>query len=132
MADVVAAVVAALDDELTLDRIYGARLPKTEAQNMPRKAIVVRASGGGQLASGWMPTVDGRIDLRCYGATPYEAAELSGEASVALHGISDVATDHGRILWCALSGGATQLTEPDTNWDLVLTTWQVYGTWLDT
>ena len=55
--DAVAALVAYLRGDaevaaLVVGRVYGAELPPQEAAQMPRKAVVVAASGGGSTGPG--------------------------------------------------------------------------------
>lgn len=129
--DAVAATVDLLDG-LAAGRVFGARLPQAQVQHMPRAAIVVRAAGGaGTFGGGYLPVVDDRVDVRAYGETPWEASQLAEEASRLLHAIRDVQTVHGRVLWCRRGGGPVDVTETQTGWDLVLTSWQVFGEWLE-
>ena len=129
--DAVAAVVELLAD-LAGGRVYGGKLPRSEGEHMPREAIVVRAAGGaGTFGGGYMPTIDDRVDVRCYGATDWEAKQLSHAASRRLHRVDDAQTAYGRVFWARRGGGATDVTETETGWPLTLTSWQVYGDWLD-
>lgn len=123
MADPVAALVAYLNDQMTVD-VYGATF-----QGNPPGGLV-RSAGGGQLAQGYMPTVDARLDVRWYHDTDWEAAELDRQAARLLHHVRNVDTAHGRIRWCRIAGGPTQLRDGQTGWPMALTSWQVYGDWL--
>lgn len=128
--DAVAAVVAILSESPAVERCFGGGLPTKEAGSMPRAAVVVRDAGGGSLAAGYLPTVDGRLDVSCYGATEWEAKQLAGAVNRILHHLKPTSTDYGRVLWCKHGGGPSDLAAPGTGWPLVLTTWQVYGDWL--
>ena len=94
---------------------------------MPRTAIIVRRAGGGALQSGFLPTVDITVDVRCYGANDVEASELGGQVAVLLHNLRDTTTPAGRIMWCRSAGVLSDQTEPSTGWPFTLQTWQVYG-----
>ena len=109
------------------ERVFRPRLPQSEAKNMPRKAIIVRRAGGGTLQSGFMPTVDLRVDIRCYGANDVEASELGSQVTVLLHNLRDTTTPAGRIMWCRSAGVLSDQTEPSTGWPVTFQTWQVYG-----
>ena len=124
MADAAAAVVELLDDVLAVP-VYGGSFRGSPP------GVLVRASGGGVLAAGWMPTVDVRVDVRAYGDTDWEAAEIDRQAAVLLHNVRSTDTGHGLIRWCRIEGGPNQIRESDTGWTAVLSTWQVYGDWLD-
>lgn len=131
MADLVAATVVALR-EAGVPRVFGVELPPDEHEHMPRRCVVVRGSGGGLLPTAhWMPTGDQRVDVRGYGATPYEAAETEQQVATVLHGWRtgsvDVAGQPVRVLWFRHSGGPNQLRDADTDWPYVLSSWQVYG-----
>ena len=134
MADPVAALVAYLNSELnalsdTYSDVYGATVYGGSFQGQP-PGVLVRASGGGLLASGYMPTVDARVDVRCYHHTDWQTAQLDRMIAYLLHRIDHVATDHGVIRWCRLAGGPNQLRESQTRWPVMMSAWQVYGDWL--
>lgn len=120
MSDPVAAVVEILDAQLGVP-VYGASF-----RGEPPGALV-RASGGGSLTIGFLPSVDATVDVRVYHDSDWEASKVDRQVRNLLHNVQDVSTSHGLVRWCALSGGPNQLQESDTGWPLVLTTWQVYG-----
>lgn len=127
----VAAVVELLSG-LAAGRVYGVKLPADQIEHMPREAIVVRAAGGaGFFGGGYLPTVDDRADVRCYGATSWEAHQLSTAAGLILHQVREETTSQGRVMWARRGGGPNDVTETQTGWELVLTSWQVMGEWLD-
>lgn len=124
---------AALREVLLAADVAGGRVDAGSlhsADGMPTDTVLLRAAGGGVLAAGWMPTVDARVDVRSYAATDWEATQLDRQVARLLNGLRHEHTGHGRILWCRFAGGPTQAREPDTDWPLVLSTWQVYGDWL--
>lgn len=131
--DPVAATVDFLTDAgLAAGRVWGVALPGSETANMPRRAIVVRAAGGtGSAGGGYLPTVDERVDVRCYGEDPWDAKELANQAGRLLHYAGDEQTAHGRIISATRSGGTSDITETDTGWPLALTSWLVLGNWLE-
>lgn len=131
------AVVAAVRDFLVdagvaSGRVFGGSLPDDQDAHMPRRAVVVRAAGGaGTFGGGYMPVTDRRVDVRCYGAGEWDAGQLSDEVDRLLHHVRDAATSHGRIKWARQAGGPADVTETDTSWQFVLTSWQVFGGWLE-
>lgn len=131
--DAVAAVVQLLVGAgLAGGRVFGGSLPQEENEHMPRAAVVVRDAGGaGTFGGGYLPTVDDRVDVRCYAASEYAAKQLSVAVSLVLHRARDFTTGHGRVLWARRAGGPVAVRETQTGWELNLTSWQVYGTWLD-
>lgn len=129
--DAVAAVVDFLSD-LADGRVWGSTLPDTETEHMPRAAIVVRAAGGpGTFGGGYLPVVDDRVDIRCYGPDAWTAKQLANDAGARLHRARDESTPYGRIMWAAASGRPSELTETDTGWPLTLISFQVLGDWWD-
>ena len=122
-----ATAVAHVLSDAGFERVFRPRLPQSEAQNMPRTAIVIRRAGGGALQQGFMPTVDMRVDIRCYGANDVEASELGSQVATVLHNLRDTTTPAGRIMWCRSAGVLTDQNEPSTGWPLTFQTWQVYG-----
>lgn len=124
MPDPVAAVVAYLNEQMDA-AVYGATF-----QGQPPGGLV-RSAGGGLLAQGFMPSVDVRLDVRWYHDTDWQAAELDRQSSRLLHVVRNARTDHGTIRWCRIVGGPNQLRDGQTSWPMTLTTWQVYGDWLD-
>jgi hypothetical protein len=122
--------VAHILTDAGLSRVFRPRLPQSEAQNMPRQCVIVRRAGGGALQDGYMPTVDIRVDIRCYGANDVEAMQLGEQVARILHNVRDVTTPAGRVMWCRTAGAISDQTEPSTGWPMTFQTWQVYGPFL--
>ena len=56
------------------DRVDGGELPRDEVNKQPKEWVVVRASGGASIGPGarsYAPWVNTRMDIRCYGNTPF-------------------------------------------------------------
>lgn len=119
--DVVAAVVTVLraDAGVAINRVYYAELPQSEIANMPRQAIVVRKVGGFTSDRARVRYQKQRIDVKCYGETPYEAAEIELAVYDALKQMEPQDVDTCRIWDAEVSSGAIDLREPDTQWPLV-------------
>lgn len=82
MADIVTAIVDLLKADAGIagsagEHVYGGELPADVAATMPRHAIVVQPSGGAPYQpAGTLDLEAQRLDLICYGPTPFEASEL--------------------------------------------------------
>lgn len=113
----IAALVAA--------RVFGEELPKSETASMPRKCIVVEPSGPGSLGGGYQEYGDLRVDLRCYGETPYEARRLQRAAYGALKALRRKVHSGVLLHWAIRSGGPIGLRDPDTDWPFVFESYQV-------
>ncbi|MDZ4307562.1 hypothetical protein, partial [Allopontixanthobacter sp.] len=76
-ADLTAAVTAYLKSDAALaalvgTRVFGGEMPPAETAQMPRKALVLRASGGVSLTAGSHAEHDTqRLDLFSFGETPH-------------------------------------------------------------
>ena len=60
-------------------RVWAPELPEEEIKEMPRQCVVVTRSGGASTGPGarsYAPWLNNRLDVRCYGKTPYEAEVL--------------------------------------------------------
>lgn len=130
MPDPVAALVAWLRTQtvltsLTATRIYGAELPT--AEGMPRKAVVVRASGTGFRGNGvdyhTVPIVAMRVDIRCYGETPAEAMAVYRALRPVLKSLRRTTQGTCVLHWCNPETGAIAEREPDTLWPFVHSSW---------
>lgn len=124
--DASAAVASLLVDAGLADgRVWRPSMPQSEAATMPRRQIVVRRTGGGALTQAFMPSGDQRLDVRCYGSDAADAIDLERQVTSLMHYLRDVDTPYGRIMWCRLSGGASDQVEPQTSWPFTMTSWQV-------
>lgn len=122
-----ATAIAHVLTDAGINRVFRPRLPQSQAADMPRTCVVVRRAGGGTLQSGYLPTVDIRVDVRCYGENDNEASVLGDQVVRILHNLRDTTTPAGRIMWCRMAGVISDQTEPSTGWPLTLQTWQVFG-----
>ena len=81
--NITAAIVEILRDDPAVQAIVAARvfapeLPRDEV-DQTRALVVVSPSGGGSLGPGarsYVKWVVNRMDVTCYGSTPYEASQL--------------------------------------------------------
>jgi len=131
MADPVGALVAILRADTiiaaALDaRVFGGELPADETAHMPRRAIVLRASGGTSLMGGsFVETDTVRIDLFAYGATPKEAGDLAMSAALVLRRVRRQVAAGTLIHWINNAGGYSSSREPVTEWPRSMQSFQV-------
>ena len=121
-ADLEAGVVAYLKTVADLaalvdGRVFAGELPARETGSMPRKALVLRRSGGVSLTGGSHAEADAqRIDLFSYGETPRDAGRVMATAALAMRRLRR--SVHGGVLlqWANPASGATPDREPQTEW----------------
>lgn len=124
--NVTEAVIALLHDEVSAEvggRIYGTELPVAEVAYMPRATIVVAASGGagsGAGARSRAPWVQNRIDVRCYGETPYAADQVHNAVYRALTQTAWQVYGDTAIVDAEVSGGPLPGRDGDADWPYTL------------
>lgn len=102
-------------------RVYVTRVPANEASLMPRKAVTLTGAGG-ISGRGYNPIRNGRVDVRCFGATPFEAAAVYGAVYAAL---KFAARPTDNLINAIEESGRIDMEDPDTRWPFVLSVWQV-------
>lgn len=126
--DPVAAIVALLRDDadvaaLVGTRVFGVELPSSEAPSMPRAAVVISGSGGSGIGAGsYVPIGQPRMDVRCYGATHADAAELHWTVYERLKHIAGEV--YGQVLIYSASVESSAMYLRDEDWPLVLSVWR--------
>lgn len=130
MTDPVAAVVAFLkaDDAvaaLTGSRVFGGELPGREAKSMPRAAVVLKPAGGGLLGTGSADFGDQRLDVDCYASTPLGAWTLHLAVYTALKHLRRGVYAETLVHWAKPSTKGTLARDPDTDWPIAVSSWQV-------
>lgn len=121
-ADLQAGLVAYLSAQsgvafLVGDRVFGGELPSEEAAFMPRRALVIRLSGGVSLTG--ESTLDHdtqRFDVFSYGKTPLQAGTVMSQADHALRSLTRGVWADCLIHRVNSAGGASQGREPVTEW----------------
>lgn len=133
VADPVAALVAILRAAPTAaiggagNRVFGGELPAEEAELMPRRTIVIRASGGVSLTAGSYAEADTtRVDLFAYDATPAKAAELCAWAALQLRRIERQVAAETLVHWVQPAGGYSSGREPVVEWPRAFQSFQVF------
>lgn len=108
-------------------RVYGAELPIEEAEQQPRGAIVIRASGGVSLTGASDAEHDTvRLDLFAYGPTPKVAADLCSWAALQFRRAQRVKAAHTLVHWIRPAGGYSSAREPETEWPRAFQSFQVF------
>lgn len=130
MADIITAIVDVLKADAGVAAIsgahgYGDELPEAIIPDMPRPAFVVRPSGGApfQPRSTVVLTAQ-RIDLVCYGATPYEADRLRRAAAPVLIGLKRRLVGSVLIHWAQSAGGYLTGRDRDGKWPYAFQSFQ--------
>ena len=89
----------------------------------PRKTIMLVASGGaggGRGARTRMRWVENRIDVRCYGETPYQADVLHNKVYPAMIDLEGYTSDDTRLVTAEVSGGPLPARDGDADWPFTL------------
>ena len=105
-------------------RVYSGELPKSEADNMPRQAVVVTLAGGGGPASD-VPIMQIVVDVTCYGATGLEATTLYLAARAALRTLRREMLSDSLLHSAVEVSGPLELRDPDTHWPFTWSSWRV-------
>lgn len=125
-------VVGALVD----GRIYGGELPPSDAQNMPRTALVVSAAGlgvggarggrgGSPGAYDFLGVSARRIDVKAYGADTLTADKLQAAAHHALKNWAGGVVDRHLVRPVMHVAGPVYARDPLTDWPMYVTTYHV-------
>lgn len=131
MSDPIGALVAWLRADadtaaLAGANVFGAELPADAVARLPANAIVVSASGGVSLTGDSDADVDTqRIDLTCYGATPFEAEQLRRVAARALRRLSRRIVAGTLIHSVSTAGGYSAGRDRDGEWPRAFQSFQV-------
>jgi len=120
MTDILAALLVYLETDVNVTaqvgtRIFAGELPRKEIDNMPRKAAVLRYSGGIENNS-FVPLARPRVDITSYGATYFEAGEVDRAIYTALKAMDRETVDNVLLHGAALSGGPLMLKDPQAGW----------------
>ncbi len=107
-------------------RIHGLALPKAEADDMPRKNVVLRMAGGlGVGSRGFAKIHTVRIDVFNYGATPFESAEVWRASHDAMKTIDRQVYNSTLLHSADQAGGPVWLTDPDGDWPVTVESWML-------
>ena len=106
---------------LVSTRVFGEELPNGETNNMPRPCIVI-ASNGGRFDNDLLQVAVYRFQVRSYGATLEQAANLDFAVYDALkHLIRWGSLGMAGILTVSVESGPFLTRDPDTRWPYSMT-----------
>lgn len=131
-ADLIAGLVALLLADagvaaLAPARVFGGELPASEAEFMPRAALVVAASGGVSLTAGSYAEHDtARVDLFAYGVTQHEASLVLAAGALAMRRIRRTVSQNALIHWAQPAGGGTGARDQSLAWPRAFQSFQVF------
>lgn len=117
-------------------RVYGEELPRNlivgdeEAGNdsIPQAIVVSSATGGfglGQRST--IKVLPFRVDLKCYGETPYEARQVHYEVTSVLKRIIGKNFNGTRYYRFIPEIAAMYARDPDTDWPFVFSSYDVWA-----
>lgn len=130
-ADLEAGLVAYLKADVvtaaaTDGRIFGGELDPDETAQMPRTAIVVKASGGVSLTGESKLEHDTqRVDVFAFGKTPRAAAAVMRAAALALRRLERSVHAGCLIHWANSASSSIAGREPVTEWPRQFQSFQV-------
>lgn len=112
--------------QLVEDRVYTQEMPRRETDVQPRNAIVISpASGTSPLARSWVRLRTSRIDVRCYGSTPYNTRILFLNLAYVLVGLSRVVRRNTLIHHMSVSAWGILHRDEQLDWPYMFSSWQV-------
>ena len=109
---------------LTGGRIYGAESPVEEAINQPRYMLVFRWRGG--IPQGYVALSVPRVDIECYGETPYQAQVLHLAVQDALQKLARKVHNNTLLHIGNQTAGPSQTRDFETHWPLVWSSWNIW------
>ena len=120
------AAVDVLRADLTIadGRIFGTELPKSEAAQMPRQAVVVSPAGGPEDVTVQQMTTD-RLDFICFGATVTDAHQVSVAVHRRLKFFGGGMFASRKVHNFTRSSGRSFFRDPDTDWPVYVETWLI-------
>lgn len=107
-------------------RIFGGELHPDETEFMPRKAIVIRASGGASLnGNSFVGSDTQRVDVFAFGETPAIAGAVMRTAALALRNLRRGVFGGVLIDWASPASGSISGREPTVEWPRQFQSFQV-------
>lgn len=112
--------------ELVSERVFAGELPRTETDEMPRQAVLIQPAGGGVMhGNAYQQYGDQRFDVRCYGTTPLDSWSLYLAVYGALKELRRAVHEEVLLHWARTAAKGATGRDPDTDWPLTISSWQV-------
>jgi len=108
-------------------QIYAGEMPQTESAAQPRAAVIV-ANAGGPAGRGYVRLGRRRVDVRCYGTTPFEAMRLANQVYESLKALQRlrIASPTPTLIHAVnVEGAPSPFRDADGDWPAVITTFEV-------
>ena len=122
--DAAVAVLRASNPPIAGGRIFGVELPKSEAAQMPRQAVIVRPAGGPEDVAFEQITTD-RLDFICFGRTVTGAYRVSEDVHRRLKFFNGGTFSGRKVHNFTRSSGRGFFRDPDTDWPVYVETWLI-------
>lgn len=106
-------------------RVFGGELPDSEADDMPRACVVLNYAGGFADRWAYVELGEPRVDVRCYGTTPYVADQLYRAVHGALKHLTRTVLGGTMLHSASLESSVQGLRDPDTEWPFAFSSWVV-------
>jgi hypothetical protein len=106
-------------------RVFGGELPTAQNASMPRRCVVIQPAGGGIMGNAYQDYGDFRVDVDCYGETPYEAWRTYLAVAGALKHLNRELSEGVLLHWARASGKGVSGRDPDTDWPITFASFQV-------
>jgi hypothetical protein len=132
VADALAAVIAIAKADASVAalvgaRVYGESLPQADSASMPRKALVLKQSGGVEpsYTTGTIELQAQRLDALCYGENTYEAGRVRRALRGAFRAVQRRTASAVLVHWIRPAGASITFIDGDAQWPGVLESYQV-------
>lgn len=132
VSDPVAAVIALLKDDATVSglvgtRVFGGELPESENVSMPRACVTITRAGTASVnqTDSYLEVGRVRVDVRCYGASPYEGDRVYRAVYGALKQMRRVVKSGVMLLSVSEETGGQMLRDPDAHWAFTFSSWRI-------
>lgn len=127
MVDPIAAVVAVLKADtdvaaLAAGRVFGGELPRTEVEDMPRAAVLLKPAGG-PGGRGYQDFAKVRVDVDCYGAIPLDAWTLHLAVRTALKHLRRTVVNGVLLHSADVSADGSSGRDVDTDWPICISSY---------
>lgn len=131
------ALVKMLRDDATISelgaQVFAGEIPRIEVggdpargiQPMPKRVVLLNAAGGGLIGRAFQEYGDVRVDVHCYGQTRRDAWIVHLAVRTALKQMRSQTISGVRLMWARAAGGGIVTREPDTEWPITLSSWQM-------